>query len=80
MPPGLAVHRLRQTLVHTGVLPERADYIERLVPWLDQLLADQPTVRAQVIRTYTHWSLLRRSAYLDARTRASRPTARTTPR
>jgi hypothetical protein len=61
LPPGLAVHRLRQTLVHTGVLPERADYLERLVPWLDQLLADQPTGRAHMIRTYTHWSLLRRA-------------------
>jgi hypothetical protein len=62
-PPGLAVHRLRQTLVHTGVLPDRADYLERLEPWLDQLLADQPADRAHLIRTYAHWHLLRRARH-----------------
>lgn len=31
-PQTLALHRLRQSLVHTGVLPARADYLERLVP------------------------------------------------
>jgi hypothetical protein len=59
--PGLAVHRLRQTLVHTAVLPERADYLERLVPWLDTLLTGHPPARAHLIRTYTQWTLLRRA-------------------
>lgn len=63
LPPGLAVHRLRQTFVHTGVLPDRADYLERLEPWLDQLLADQPADRAHLIRTYTQWHLLRRARH-----------------
>lgn len=61
LPPGLAVHRLRQTLVHTGVLPERADYLERLEPWLDHLIADEPADRAHLTRTYAHWHLLRRA-------------------
>jgi hypothetical protein len=63
LPPGLAVHRLRQTLVHTGVLPDRADYLERLGPWLDHLLADQAADRAHLIRTYAHWHLLRRARH-----------------
>ncbi|MFC5107433.1 hypothetical protein [Kibdelosporangium philippinense] len=63
LPPGLAVHRLRQTLVHTGVLPERDEYLERLVPWLDNLLADQPATRAHLLRTYATWTVLRRARY-----------------
>jgi recombinational DNA repair protein (RecF pathway) len=61
LPQTLACHRLRQTLVHTGVLPERADYLERLVPWLEQLLADQPAPRVQLLRTFANWTLLRRA-------------------
>ena len=57
----LALHRFRQTLVHTGALPERADYLERLVPWLDNLLDEHPPARAHLVRTYTHWTLLRRA-------------------
>ena len=57
----LALHRLRQSLVHTGVLPARVDYLERLVPWLEGLLADEPATRAQLVRTYAHWTVLRRA-------------------
>ena len=57
----LALHRLRQSLVHTGVLPARVDYLERLVPWLEGLLADGPATRAQLVRTYAHWTVLRRA-------------------
>jgi len=55
--------RLRQTLVHTGVLEPRADYLERLVPWLEAQLADQPAARAHLVRTWVHWTLLRRARY-----------------
>ena len=61
LPQTLALHRLRQTLVHTGALPERNDYLERLVPWLDNLLAERPAAHGQVIRPYVHWTLLRRA-------------------
>jgi hypothetical protein len=57
----LALHRLRQTLIHTKVLPDRADYLERLVPWLDNLLREHPTARAHLVETYVHWTLLRRA-------------------
>jgi hypothetical protein len=43
------------------VLPERVDYLERLIPWLENLLADQPSARAHLVRTYGHWTVLRRA-------------------
>lgn len=67
-PQPLALHRLRQTLIHTGVLVDRADYLERLVPWLDNLLHDHPPEQRHLVRTYVHWTLLRR-ARQRARTR-----------
>ncbi|GAA3541739.1 hypothetical protein GCM10022222_26760 [Amycolatopsis ultiminotia] len=57
----LALQRLRQTLIHTRVLPDRADYLERLVPWLEDQLHGHPPDRAHLLRTYTHWTLLRRA-------------------
>lgn len=63
LPQTLALHRLRQSLVHTGALPERVDYLERLVPWLENLLAGQPAGRAHLMRTYAQWTLLRRARY-----------------
>jgi hypothetical protein len=60
LPQTLALHRLRQTLVHTGVLPERDDYLERVTPWLEKLLADRPVEHARLIRPYVNWTLLRR--------------------
>jgi hypothetical protein len=70
----LALHRLRQTLVHTAVLPERADYLERLIPWLDNLLRDHPAARTHLVETYVHWTLLRR-ARQRTRTRPFTPAA-----
>jgi hypothetical protein len=73
-PQTLALHRLRQTLTHTGVLPDRADYLERLVPWLDNLLHDYSAEQAHLARTYVHWTLLRR-ARQRSRTRPFTPHA-----
>jgi hypothetical protein len=60
-PQTLALHRLRQTLVHVGILPDRADHLERLGPWLDNLLTTLPTVHGNLIRTWAHWAILRRA-------------------
>jgi hypothetical protein len=60
-----ALHHLRQLLVHTDVLPPRAEYLDRIQPWLDQLLASCPPPHAAIIRPYATWHVLRR-----ARTRA----------
>jgi len=70
----LALHRLRQTLIHTRVLPDRADYLERLAPWLEEQLRGHPPDRAHLLRTYTHWTLLRR-ARQRTRTRPFTPCA-----
>jgi len=41
-PQTLALHHLRGLLVHAGLLPEREEYLDRIEPWLDQLLASCP--------------------------------------
>jgi hypothetical protein len=62
-----ALHHLRQLLVHAGVLPERTEYLDRIQPWLGQLLATCPPAHAAVIRPFATWHILRR-----ARTRSRR--------
>lgn len=59
--PSPAVHRLRALLMHAGVLPERADHLERIVPWMQALLAEQPATIAQPIETWMRWRVLRRA-------------------
>lgn len=59
--PSPAVHRLRALLMHAGVLPERAEHLERIVPWMARLLADQPAAVAQPIETWMRWRVLRRA-------------------
>jgi len=61
MPQAPALHRLRAVLMHAGALPARADHLERIVPWLEQLLASHPATRAHLIRTWAHWTTLRRA-------------------
>lgn len=61
MPPSQALHRLRAVLVHGGVLAPRAEYLARIQPWLEQLLAEQPPSRANLVRAWAHWTLLRRA-------------------
>lgn len=52
---------LRQLLVQAGVLPARNDDLERIPPWLDTLLIDQPDHHARLIRPFAHWFVLRRA-------------------
>jgi hypothetical protein len=61
LPPSRYEHYVRQTLVHTGVLPERHEDLDRIAAWLDQLLADRPAGHAALIRPFVHWFLLRRA-------------------
>ncbi|WP_156935476.1 hypothetical protein [Pseudonocardia spinosispora] len=60
---------LRQLLVQAGVVPPRDDDLERIPPWLDTLLADEPEHRARPIRPFAHWFVLRRARRLAARRR-----------
>jgi hypothetical protein len=56
-----ALHHLRQLLVHAGVLPERTEYLDRIGPWLGQLLAACPPAHASLIRPFATWHVLRRA-------------------
>lgn len=60
-PQTLALHHLRAVLIDAEVLPPREEPLERIVPWLDELLAEQPADQAKLVRTWTHWILLRRA-------------------
>lgn len=56
-----SLHIVRQILVHTGVLPQRKEYLERLGPWLEERLAAIPDRHAQLIRPFAHWFVFRRA-------------------
>ena len=73
-----AAHYLRGLLVHTGILPGRDESIERIGPWADRLLANQPD-HAHLIRPFLHWYLLPR-ARRRVRRRRSTPHSARTPR
>ena len=67
LPPDRSLHYLRQTLVQTGVLPQRNEEIERVPAWLEHHMAGKPARHARLVRPFLHWSVLRR-----ARSRAER--------
>jgi len=52
---------IRQLLVHTGILDERHEDLERIPGWLEHVLTDKPTVHANLARPFLHWFLLRRA-------------------
>jgi hypothetical protein len=61
LPQGRHEVFLRQLLVQAGVFPPRNDDLERIPPWLDTLLGDEPEHRARLIRQFAHWFVLRRA-------------------
>jgi hypothetical protein len=61
LPPSPGVSAVRQTLVHVGALPARAENLERLRPWLDTFAAGLPAEHRHLILTYGHWWVLRRA-------------------
>jgi hypothetical protein len=67
LPPGASLNHLRQTLVHTGIIDERTEPLERFGPWLDQVLAAAPPHHASVIRPFALWQVLRRARCRVAR-------------
>ena len=67
---------IRQILVHTGVLPERHEDLERLPAWLEHELADRPTAHANLVRPFLNWFQLRRARQrAQCGVTAPRPTA-----
>ncbi len=69
LPQGRHEIFLRQLLVQAGTVPARDDDLERIPPWLDALLAQQPDHRARLIRPFAHWFVLRRARRSAARRR-----------
>jgi len=60
-PPSNTVHRLRHLFVLAGVLPQRTELLDRIEPWLDQLLADRPHHHTSLVRPFLTWHALRRA-------------------
>lgn len=52
---------MRDLLVQAGVLPPRDEYLERIEPWLGEVLAGRPAHHAALVRPYATWHVLRRS-------------------
>ncbi|MFI0811853.1 hypothetical protein [Streptomyces echinatus] len=61
LPPSRNQRYIRQLLVHTGVLVERNEDLERIPGWLEHELADKPAAHANLVRPFLHWFLLRRA-------------------
>ena len=56
-----AVHHVRDMFVQAGVLPARDEYLERIEPWLGEILAGRPAQHAALVRPYVTWHVLRRA-------------------
>ena len=56
-----ALHHVRDMLVQAGVLPPRDEYLERIEPWLGEVLAGRPAQHAALVRPYATWHVLRRA-------------------
>ncbi|WP_326809886.1 hypothetical protein OIE62_38970 [Streptomyces scopuliridis] len=61
LPPSRNQRYIRQLLVHTGILDERNEDLERIPGWLEHELADKPHAHANLARPFLHWFLLRRA-------------------
>jgi hypothetical protein len=60
-PQTSALHHVRDMLVQAGVLPPRDEYLERIEPWLGEVLAGRPAQHAALVRPYATWHVLRRA-------------------
>lgn len=60
LPAGRNYDYLRSLLITTGILTPTPLAIERIRPWLDALLTDQPAHHSEIINRYARWHLLRR--------------------
>ena len=58
LPSDRAHDYLRNLLAAVGVLPPFDIHIERILPWLDGVVADLPADQAALIRRFTHWNVL----------------------
>jgi hypothetical protein len=59
LPQTQALHYVREVLVSSGVLPARNEHLERLAPWLENLLAGKPAHHARPSASgYGRWFMI----------------------
>jgi hypothetical protein len=66
-PQDHALHRLREILVGTAILPRRHEPIAQLQLWVKTMVGELPQQRQNIIRPFAEWAVVR-----DARRRAHR--------
>jgi len=59
--PAPGLHYLREVLILAGTLPPRNENLERIGPWLRQLLADVPARHTDILQPFAHWNVLHRA-------------------
>lgn len=73
LPSDRAHDYLRSLLAAVGILPPFDIRIERMLPWIEQVVADLPSEQAALVRQFAHWQVLRqmrRAAREDRLTQA----------
>lgn len=60
MPANKTNNYLRDFLAALGVLPPFHAELERVIPWLNQLLSTLPDEHAEVLNRFARWQVLRR--------------------
>ncbi|MGI8762303.1 MAG: hypothetical protein ACR2LF_13605 [Jatrophihabitantaceae bacterium] len=72
LPPDRAVIYVRDLLAAVEVLPPYDASVERVTPWLRDLLATLPKQQADLIGRFARWQLLRRLRLLEDRGKVTR--------
>jgi hypothetical protein len=72
LPADRAVNYLRDLLAALGVLPPYQPALERITPWLRDLVATLPKEHADLIDRFARWQLLRRLRLLGERDKVTR--------
>lgn len=60
LPSDKSHNYLRDLLAAVGVLPAYEARIERMIPWLNQILATLPTEHADIVGRFARWHVIRR--------------------
>jgi hypothetical protein len=61
LPPSPSLNYIREILVRTRILEIRNEPLERIEPWLEQLLLSYPPDHARIVHTYALWYLVHRA-------------------
>lgn len=61
LPSSASLNYIREILIRTKVLDPRNEYLDRIEPWIDNLLCSYPLEHARIIRSYAVWFQLHRA-------------------